>query len=232
MPTGKNRGNGGEDGSMSDTESRLLVSALTLFSQKGYEGTTIREIIESAGVTRPVLYYYFANKEDLFRRLVVRWFVEILADYDRILSSAQGCRERLKALIWNGFQRAEHEPEAVRLVLQVFFSPPQEGPDLSDEPLLEERYARLVEVMQDGVTAGELSGGDPEALALAFSGIMDLHVMAKSRYPEIRLTEELATGLVDLFMDGAASVGREGRHLECPFEKGFPRSPFAERRGV
>ncbi|MGC9053361.1 MAG: TetR/AcrR family transcriptional regulator, partial [Candidatus Hydrogenedens sp.] len=52
------------------TEERLLKSALKLFSEKGYEGTSIREIIEDAGVTRPVLYYYFQNKEDLFRKLV------------------------------------------------------------------------------------------------------------------------------------------------------------------
>ena len=36
-------------------ESKLLESALALFSDKGYEGTSIREIIEGAGVTRPVL---------------------------------------------------------------------------------------------------------------------------------------------------------------------------------
>ncbi|HOH51706.1 MAG TPA: helix-turn-helix domain-containing protein, partial [Candidatus Hydrogenedentes bacterium] len=51
-----------------EAEARLLESALKIFSEKGYEGTSIREIIEGAGVTRPVLYYYFQNKEDLFRR--------------------------------------------------------------------------------------------------------------------------------------------------------------------
>ncbi len=42
-----------------ETVKRLLESALVLFSEKGYEGASIREIIERAGVTRPVLYYYF-----------------------------------------------------------------------------------------------------------------------------------------------------------------------------
>ncbi len=63
--------------SVNEAETRLLESALTLFSDKGYEGTSIREIIEGAGVTRPVLYYYFENKEDLFRRLVETKFAEL-----------------------------------------------------------------------------------------------------------------------------------------------------------
>ena len=44
-------------------EARVLKSAIKLFSEKGYSATTIREIIAEAGVTRPVLYYYFKNKE-------------------------------------------------------------------------------------------------------------------------------------------------------------------------
>ena len=45
--------------SANEARTKLLESALTLFSQKGYEGTSIREIIQGAEVTRPVLYYYF-----------------------------------------------------------------------------------------------------------------------------------------------------------------------------
>ena len=66
-----------------EAEARLLESALKIFSEKGYEGTSIREIIEGAGVTRPVLYYYFQNKEDLFRRLVEPLFNEFIAEIGR-----------------------------------------------------------------------------------------------------------------------------------------------------
>jgi hypothetical protein len=43
-------------------EVKLLESALTLFSDKGYEGTSIREITERAGVRHPVLYYCFESQ--------------------------------------------------------------------------------------------------------------------------------------------------------------------------
>ena len=45
---------------------RLLEAVTALFAQKGYASTYVREIVTRAGVTKPVLYYYFKNKGGLF----------------------------------------------------------------------------------------------------------------------------------------------------------------------
>jgi AcrR family transcriptional regulator len=45
---------------------RLLVAATRLFARTGYAATSVREIVEAAGVTKPVLYYYFQSKEGLY----------------------------------------------------------------------------------------------------------------------------------------------------------------------
>ena len=74
------------EGKHSDAEQRLLANALTLFCEKGYDGASIREIIARAGVTRPVLYYHFKNKEDLFRRLVTGSFAEAFEEFEKELS--------------------------------------------------------------------------------------------------------------------------------------------------
>ncbi|NIW00329.1 TetR family transcriptional regulator, partial [Candidatus Saccharibacteria bacterium] len=42
-----------------DARERLLETAIGMFAQKGYAGTSVREIAEQAGVSKPVLYYYF-----------------------------------------------------------------------------------------------------------------------------------------------------------------------------
>ncbi len=49
---------------------RLLEGAAELFTQKGYAATTVREIVAAAGVTKPVLYYYFRNKEGIYLELM------------------------------------------------------------------------------------------------------------------------------------------------------------------
>lgn len=199
-------------------ETRLLDGALSLFSKKGYEGASVREIIEEAGVTRPVLYYYFKNKEDLFRHLVRMYLGEMVERIDAVLAREESCRARLEQLICTAFEHAERNLDVVRLMVQVIFAPPDQGPNMMNEPLLEARYARFIDVMREGLERGELTRGDPEALALAFNALMDFHVMAKSRFPGITLTKDLGKALVDLFMKGAGSGSENRLPLLKPYE--------------
>lgn len=203
----------------SSAEARLMASALSLFAEKGYDGTSIREIIENAGVTRPVLYYYFKNKEDLFCRLVDRSFAEFAANLDQIKALETSCRSRLKALMRLAFRQTEESPGTVRLVLQVLFSGPQAGVRLKSAALAELRLGRILDLIREGLRTGELAGGDAVTMTLAFSGIMDMHILAKVYRPEARLTDELADGLVDLFMDGASLDGDTREPVSSPFTR-------------
>ncbi|WP_181405976.1 TetR/AcrR family transcriptional regulator [Thermodesulfovibrio sp. Kuro-1] len=51
---------------MTDTKEKILKSALKLFSQKGYLGTTTKEIAKEAQVAEVTLFRYFTSKENLF----------------------------------------------------------------------------------------------------------------------------------------------------------------------
>src|SRR2546430_9135821 len=53
-----------------DTRAVILEQALELFSQQGYDGTSIREIASAAGVRDSALYYWFDAKEDILRALI------------------------------------------------------------------------------------------------------------------------------------------------------------------
>ncbi len=184
-------------------ELRLLASALSLFAERGYRGTSIREIIEHAGVTRPVLYYYFENKEDLFCHLVQKAFEDFVAEVEDIASRGTGCRQQLKQVMRLAFARVERSPETVRLIVQVFFASPGDPVALDIHEMTLRRFQVVANIMRAGLESGELGGGDAETLALAFFGVMDMHLMARVHRPHARLTDTLADGLVDLFMEGA-----------------------------
>jgi len=47
----------------------ISIKALELFSAKGYEGVSVNELTEAAGITKPTLYYYFGSKEGLFEAI-------------------------------------------------------------------------------------------------------------------------------------------------------------------
>jgi AcrR family transcriptional regulator len=50
-----------------------LDSALELFWRKGYEGTSLSDLTDAMGITRPSLYAAFGNKEELFRKALDRY---------------------------------------------------------------------------------------------------------------------------------------------------------------
>jgi hypothetical protein len=71
--------------------------------------------------------------------------------------------------------------------------------------------------MREGLRDGELAGGSAETLAVAFSGMMDMHLMAKTYQPSGILSDDLGDELVDLFMQGASNPGRAHGTVASPF---------------
>ncbi len=55
-----------------DTKERILSKALELFSQKGYDGTNIKEIMVSLGLVKTAMYRHFESKEEIWNTLLNR----------------------------------------------------------------------------------------------------------------------------------------------------------------
>jgi AcrR family transcriptional regulator len=56
----------------SDTRQRILDVALDLFTEQGYDGTSLREIAGRLSITKAAIYYYFESKEDILMALHMR----------------------------------------------------------------------------------------------------------------------------------------------------------------
>jgi AcrR family transcriptional regulator len=59
------------------TRARIQAVAVEMFTEHGYEKTSLREIAEALGVTKAALYYHFKSKEDIVRSLVEDYFGRI-----------------------------------------------------------------------------------------------------------------------------------------------------------
>ena len=55
-----------------DTKERILTAALEMFSQKGYEGTNIRELSASLGLVKSGIYKHYESKEEIWNALLDR----------------------------------------------------------------------------------------------------------------------------------------------------------------
>jgi AcrR family transcriptional regulator len=97
----------------------VLDAALHLFVEHGYRGTSMEGIADSAGVTKPVVYRCYPNKQELFRALLEREEQRLLASVSEALPSELDPSD-LEAVFTAGFTAlfvaARSEPDSWRIV--------------------------------------------------------------------------------------------------------------------
>jgi AcrR family transcriptional regulator len=68
------------------TQEKILQVAIKLFSQKGYHGTTVDEIVAKAKVNKRMVYHYFKDKEGLYRVVHLRGWSELQEEFQKSLA--------------------------------------------------------------------------------------------------------------------------------------------------
>ncbi|WP_242609042.1 TetR/AcrR family transcriptional regulator [Actinomadura formosensis] len=97
----------------SEVERRILDAALRLFAERGFDGTSVQEIVAAAEVTKGALYHYFDSKHDLLYEIYHSLIARQLADLGAVLARGLPPRETVHAVL-TGLIRstAEHIDEA------------------------------------------------------------------------------------------------------------------------
>ena len=74
QPGGDRPGGGQRGGDQADasTREKILDVALDLFTDQGFDGTSMREIAERLHISKPAIYYHFASKEEILMALHLR----------------------------------------------------------------------------------------------------------------------------------------------------------------
>ncbi|MHC1728183.1 MAG: TetR/AcrR family transcriptional regulator [Syntrophobacteraceae bacterium] len=133
------------------TKFRIFFAAARLFAHKGYNGTAVREIVENAGVTKPTLYYYFANKEDLYVQLIDMAMSTVAQVLDRSLMHSGSPEDRLKNFFSEIFLLFQKNVDLLRLVNLMIYAPRGAVPAYDLLPRHEELIFALKEMLQSPV---------------------------------------------------------------------------------
>jgi TetR/AcrR family transcriptional regulator len=195
-----------------DTESdslevreRIVASALRFFSEKGYDGTSLREIAEVARTTKPMIYYYFRSKEGLYASTLGDLLQAFADAIDRATRPDDDPREKLR-----GFADAylryfqEQEPHIAFVVREVFGL----GADIMHEfgRNLEERIrTRLKRIVEEGVQQGTFRLCNVDACTIAIMGILNMFILCRV-FGDMPLNREVAVAqVVDYYVEGLAA---------------------------
>ncbi len=130
-----------------DVKSRIKETAVRLFDQNGYHGTTVREIAGEAGCSLPMIYYYYRSKKDLFHEIIERDFFDIVSRQAEKVT-ARDIVALYTEFVYELNHLSSHERKIYRLGVKVYLGFDGDGElmDVMDrwEKTIAARHAKLV----------------------------------------------------------------------------------------
>lgn len=219
----------------SETRQRILHAALRSFADCGYYGTSVREIVAAARVSKPVLYYYFADKAELFQALADRAQDEWYQLMQEAARRGGTLEEKLEEIIAALFEFAVSNRELVRLAFLTAFGASGQTPS---NPHCQEKGRRgfefLKSLVEQARNSGELETRFPlEEVTMGVYGQILSHMLVNLVAPDCQLNREAARQIVRLFMGGAVikeSPSGNGGNIRCR-DRRPPESQETTRRG-
>ncbi len=83
---------------MNKTKRKIFETSLKLFSEKGYDATSIEEITATVGVAKGTLYYHFNSKEEIFNFLIEEGMKLLINSIEIKISKCDNVLDKIKAV--------------------------------------------------------------------------------------------------------------------------------------
>jgi TetR/AcrR family transcriptional regulator len=181
---------------------RILQGALELFSSKGYDATSVREICEAAGITKPTLYHFYGSKEGVYRALVEGVLERFRAELLDQLAQPGPVVQRLQHVARQYFAAARGQRDLMRFLFSIVHNPPASAPAIDMSSFYEEIVRMVAAVTDEGVARGELAPGPTDVRMLLFMGALGEALCGWMLHGRPELTEDLADSIVDTLLRG------------------------------
>ena len=191
------------DGRNTDTQQRILREAEALYLLGGYEHINQQVIADHLHITKAALFYHFANKQELFFRLLLflleRTHQTILEATQGNISTQQKLRQLMSALLQHPtFDMTRFAHEEIHLLT------PQQQHEVS-QAVQQQLFVVVQQVFADGIERGELRPHD-----ISVSSGLFLHMCIPLSHPKSPLrtsmkeqeSESESQKMLDLFLYG------------------------------
>ncbi|MNS33927.1 HTH-type transcriptional regulator MtrR [compost metagenome] len=162
---------------MSVGKRRIQEAALAQFARDGYEGASLQQIADEAGIKKPSIYAHFKGKEDLFMSVLSRVFKEEKHRIVHFFLSRQynPLEERLQGLFLM-LQEEYDRNKDTKFLLRMLFFPPHA---IHDEvigiiyPFLDSLESKLIKLMEAESQRGTFTVMDIRQAAIAYMTLAD-----------------------------------------------------------
>jgi AcrR family transcriptional regulator len=185
-------------------EREILERAAELFAERGFAGTTVQDIADALGMSRPALYYYVKSKEVILEQLVENLSINDAKVLEGIRRRRSGdAVEKLREMAQHLATNAGSNPNQTQILAQSKHHLPEAIAQLDREA---ERsiVQSLIWVLQHGMRRGQFRQLDPRTAALTIVGMCLWTAWWVDDAPLEQLTAQIADQAVNsvLVVDG------------------------------
>lgn len=198
----------GQSAETSDRRRQIMEAALKVFSTKGFQKATNKDIAEAAGGISPgLIYHYFKDKQDLFFSILQERapIVDLAAHPERLIELPP--REGL-ALIGRGYLSVLGSPGNIA-VFRILLSEAIRFPQISEmlyKTAIVRVFGLVTRYIERQMELGRFRRADPMIATRSFIGMFIAHIMVREvfRQPAALDTpdEEVVATAVDIFLRG------------------------------
>ena len=151
-----------------DTRTAILDAAERLFSMRGFAATTIKQIGAEADVNSALLYYYFADKETLYREVLGRLIAGLITAGGKAFDEARSPEDAIRSLVRVQSATLGSTPYAARLIARELVDNEAAHATQLMSKLAADLFTRLCEMIREGQRAGIFRADlDPQFAAIS-----------------------------------------------------------------
>ncbi|MBX2860766.1 MAG: TetR/AcrR family transcriptional regulator [Vampirovibrio sp.] len=194
----------GEPKPRSEMRDIVLTEAKHQFRKSGFSAVSINDIVQAVGITKPTLYYYFKDKENLYSEVMIDMMRHGNEFVEEGIRHVPTTKEKLEVLT-EGFM--EHSPTCMMAMMRDAME------HLSELHIKKVKDAykyymvsTFESLFQEGITRGEVVEKDPKELAIIFVGLLDSYTINQTALSGRKFNfKEKAKELVNVLMNGIAT---------------------------
>jgi AcrR family transcriptional regulator len=193
---------------------QILAVAVRLFSERGFRGTTTKEIAQAAGVSEAMVFRHFATKEELYAAILDHKACSSGESFEPQKVAAEGIRRKddravFEALALGALKHHENDPEFQRLLLHSALEK-HELAQMFFEQFVRRVYEFLGGYIRQRQREGAFIEIDPAIVVRAFIGMVMHHSLNNNLWdPKRRLlnisNESAAKHFTDILLNGITS---------------------------
>jgi AcrR family transcriptional regulator len=179
-----------------------MQAAVDAFGRRGYAATSVREIVEHAGVTKPVLYYHFGSKEGLMKAIMDEAAKAVSAVVEHARLEGGTARARILRLCESLQELVRAHTSELRVVHAVYYFAPELLPKIDFRVFERLIVGELEEIVGAGIRTGELKPVCPRHAAVLVAAVLSAFLDEELIARDVPRTEVDLEPVLDLTFDG------------------------------